>query len=41
MKMRTYMRIVLDDMVDDQDPVASGEQTTVIGYDGAGSLMVS
>lgn len=39
--MRTYTRIVLDDMVDDPDPITSGEQATVVGYDDAGSLMVS
>ena len=41
MKMKTFMRIVLDEMVEDPDPIASGEQATVVGYADAGSFMVS
>ena len=35
------MRVALLDMVEDPDPIDSGEQATVVGYDYAGSLMVS
>ena len=38
--LRTYMRIVLDEMVDDPYPIAPGEQATVIGYD-AENLVVA
>ena len=38
--MNSRMRIALDEMVDDPDPIAPGEQATVIGYDAA-NLLVS
>ena len=38
--MKPHMRIVLDEMVDDPDPIAPGEQATVIGYD-AENLLVA
>ena len=38
--MKPRMRIVLDEMVDDPDPIAPGEQATVIGYD-AENLLVA
>ena len=39
--MKPFMRIVLDEKVDDPDPVAPGEQATAVGHDGAGNFMVS
>ena len=40
-KMKTFMRVVLDEMPHDPYPLASGEQAAVAGYDHRGNLMVS
>lgn len=37
--MKPRMRIVLDEMPDDPDPIAPGEQATVIGYDAVNDLL--
>ena len=39
--MKPFMRVVLDEMPKDPDPIAPGEQATVAGYDDAGHLLVS
>ena len=38
--LHTFMRIVLDDMPEDPDPVAPGSQGTFVDYDDAGDLLV-
>ena len=39
-RLTTFMRIVLDEMVDDPNPVKPGSQGTVVDYDGIGDLLV-
>lgn len=39
--LKPFMRVVLDEMVNDPDPIERGAQGTFAGYDGAGDLMVS
>ena len=39
--MKPFMRVVLDEMPQDPNPISPGEQATVVGYDDGGNLMVS
>ena len=39
-KLKTFMRVVLDDMPEDPDPIAPGSQGTFVDYDDAGDLMI-
>ena len=38
--LKPFMRIVLDEVVDDPDPIIPGSQGTFVDYDGAGDLLV-
>ena len=39
--MKPFMRLVLDEMPEDPDPIAPSTQGTFVGLDGAGNLMMS
>ena len=39
--MKPFKRLVLDEMPEDPDPIASSTQGTFVGLDGAGNLMMS
>lgn len=40
-KLKPFMRLVLDEMPNDPDPIFPSSQGTFAGYDGAGNLMMS
>ena len=39
--MKPFMRLVLDEMPEDPDPITPSTQGTFVGLDGAGNLMMS